>query len=87
MISKSSAILLGVNLTRLKKQKTKVELANLSFINTYKVKLTITIEGVNLKIPVLIADDEVECLLGRKGVFDYFDVMFKEKEKVIIFSK
>ena len=86
LISKSNAVLLGIDLAKLKKEKTKVELANLSFIEAYRVRLEITLGDLNFKIPVLVADEEVECLLGRKGVFDKFDVLFKERERILVFE-
>ncbi len=87
LISKSNAVLLGIDVDNLKKNKTKVEIANLKFINVYKVFLTITIGSINLKIPIMIADGEVECLLGRKGIFDVFDVLFQEQRQKLVFIK
>ena len=84
LISKSHAVLLGIDLKKLKTDK--VELANLSFIKVYKSRLSITINNTALIIPVLIADEEVECLLGRKGVFEHFEVLFQENKSLVTFK-
>ena len=88
-ISKSYALLLGIDASKpsLKKKIIKVEVANLTFIKAYKIKLQITIKDESLKIQVLVADREVECLLGRKGVFDYFDILFQENKQQMLLIK
>ncbi len=40
-----------------------------------------------MNISVMIAKEEVECLLGRKDIFDKFDITFREKEQQVIFEK
>jgi len=85
LISKSDAAVLGLNYKNINTKEIKVEIANLAFIHTKKSHLTITIEDNSFKIPVLIAKEEVECLLGRKGIFDKFDILFREKEGQVIF--
>lgn len=64
-----------------------VEVANLAFIHTKKTTLTLTIEKENFPVPVLVARENVESLLGRKGLFNKFDVLFKENEEKVVFIK
>jgi len=87
LISESDAMLLGIESKDLLGEKINVEVANLQFLEVHKVDLLITIEGVEIDIPVLISKTECECLLGRKGVFDKFDILFKEKNQECVFSK
>lgn len=87
LISKSDALILGVDLNHLKTSLIRVELANLEFLEAYKIKLKMTLFDQELIVPVLIADTEVECLLGRKGVFDQFDIVFKERQQKLFFLK
>lgn len=87
LISKSNAYLLGLNYSEINKREVKVEVANLAFISTKKVSLKLTIEGEEINVPALIANQEVENLLGRKGVFDKYDITFKEREQRVIFKK
>lgn len=75
MISNTDAGILGLEYNKLQCEEIKVELANMSHIYTKETALTVTIEGNDLIIPVLIAKEEVECLLGRKGVFENFDLV------------
>jgi predicted aspartyl protease len=87
LIANSHAYLLGLEYNKLKSKEIKVEVANLAFIHAKKAKLTLTIEDMVFTITVLVAKEEVECLLGRRGVFDNFDVIFMESERQVIFKK
>lgn len=86
LISRSDALIIGIDYSELNSQEIEVEVANLTFIHAKKTTLIITIENQDLTIPVLIAKEDVECLLGRKGIFDKFDVTFKEREQIVIFK-
>ena len=87
MISKSYSSLLDVDYDTIKSAEIKVEVANLAFIHAKKITLILTIEGNDFSVPVLIANEEVECLLGRKGVFESFDITFQENQQQVIFKK
>ena len=87
LIPKSKAILLGISYKKLKNTESIVEASNHSYIKTKTTHLYITIEKITVKIPVLICDEEVECLLGRKGVFENFNITFQEKNQRVIFRK
>ena len=86
IISQKDAILLGLDYRKMRSPEIKVEVANLTSIHAKKTTLWITIETVELRIPVLVTKEEVECLLGRKGVFDYFDVTFQEGKEQVLFT-
>ncbi|MEK7524679.1 MAG: retropepsin-like aspartic protease [Patescibacteria group bacterium] len=87
LISQYDAQLLGLKYKAIKQKEIKVEVANLTFIYTKKVSLLLTIEGHEFTIPVLIARDGVESLLGRKGLFEHFEVVFQEYNQQVIFKK
>lgn len=87
MISNTTAMVLGLEYEKLKTEEVKVELANMSYMHTKEAALTVTIEGNDLKIPVLIAREEADSLLGRKGVFEKFDITIQESQQQVIFKK
>ena len=87
LIPKSAATLIGIDYNHIPKQKTKVETANLQSINAKRTELHLDIRGEQLKIPVLVCEEEVECLLGRKGVFENFDITFQERAQQVIFRQ
>lgn len=87
LISQYDAHLLGINYKNIKQKEIKVEVANLAFIHTKKVSLLLTLEGYDFHIPVLVAREEVESLLGRKGIFEHFDVLFREYNQQVLFKK
>lgn len=87
LISRSDGLILDIDYNELQTKEIKVEVANLNFIHTKEVKLFITIEDKDFAIPVLIAKEEVECLLGRKGIFEHFDITFQESQQQVIFNK
>lgn len=84
LISKSDAYVLGIDYKNIKKNEIKVEVANMTFIHGKKINLILIIENIELKIPVFVAKEEIENLLGRKGVFEYFDVLIQERKKQVI---
>lgn len=87
MISKADALTLGIDLNIMHGEEINVELADLHIMKTQKIQLLMTINGTELEVPVLIADGSVECLLGRKGIFEHFEVVFREKEQEVILKK
>lgn len=87
LIPKSAATILGIDYNKIPNQKTKIETANLQSIQAKKIKLFFIINDIKFKIPVLISEEEGECLLGRKGIFENFNITFKEKDQEVIFDK
>jgi len=87
VIPNSYAALLGLEYNKIESEEIKVEVANLAFMHTKKTNLTLTLEGHNFEIPVLIAKEEAECLLGRKGIFEHFDITFQERNEEVIFQQ
>ena len=87
LVSRSSAFSIGLDYSKISSPEIKIEVASLATIMTKKVELIMTIEGRNLLIPILIANQEVENLLGRKGIFDYYDVTFQQREGRVIFTE
>ena len=87
LISQTDASLLGIDYRDLKTKEIKVEVANLSFIHAKRTTVKCTIGNNDFSIPILIAKEEVERLLGRKGVFSNFEITFKEREQYVLFKK
>lgn len=85
LISRYSAQLLGIHYKDIQAEETQVEVANLALIHTKKVQLILTIESHDINIPVLIANENVSPILGRKGIFENFDVLFQERDKQVVF--
>lgn len=87
LIPKSAATLLGIDYNKIPKEKTNIETANLQSFSAKRTELYLKLNHVRLKIPVLIYEEEIECLLGRKGVFERFDITFRENQQKVIFKK
>ena len=87
MIPRSYASILGIQYKKLLGKEVKVEVANLTYIYAKRTTLFLTLADNNLVIPALIANNEAECLLGRKGLFENFDIIFQENKKLVIFKK
>ena len=87
LISQSDALVLGIHYEDIRGQESTAELADLNIIHTKKINLELKIDDITLNIPVLVAKEKVECLLGRKGVFDKFDILFQESKQQVILKK
>lgn len=87
LIPKSKAILLGLNYKDLKTTEGTVEASNHTYIKTKTTHLHLTIDRITIKIPVLVCEEEIDCLLGRKGVFENFEITFREKQQEVVFRK
>ena len=87
LISQYDAALIGVNYKKIRSKEQKIEMPNLTCIKAKKVSLELELRKCIVKIPVLVAEEEVECLLGRKGVFDYFDVFFEQRKGRVVFKR
>jgi len=89
LISKSDAAVLGLDYEKIRSNETTHTSANLSPIHGKMAKMLITLivskdKEIEFEIPVFVTREEVECLIGRKGVFDRFEITFKEKEQKVI---
>lgn len=87
LISQYDAALLGIDYKKLKQKEIQVEVANLAFIHTKKMSLILTLEEDDISIPVLISKENVASLMGRKGIFEHFDVLFQERNAQVVFAK
>lgn len=87
VIPNSYAALLGLEYNKIKSEEIKIEIANLTFMHAKKTSLILTLEKRDFEIPVLIAKEEAECLLGRKGIFEHFDITFQERNEEVIFQQ
>ena len=92
LISKSDAAVLGLDYEKIRSKETEHTAANLSPIHGKMAKILITLIGnkdeeIEFDIPVFVTREEVECLLGRKGIFEKFEILFREKEQEVIFNK
>lgn len=87
MIWQGDALLLGIDYKTLKGPEITAEVANFDLIHSKKVNLEININDHFLNIPVLITKEKINPLLGRKGVFEKFDVLFQESQQQVTFIK
>lgn len=87
LISKSDAQLLGIDYLGIDSQEITVEVANLSVIHAKRTSVKMILDSEEFVVPVLVAREDVERLLGRKGIFDSFDVLFQEKVGRVVFKR
>ena len=85
LLPESDGILLGIEYAKLPSTITKVEIANLKFIETKKATVSITLGENTFSIPILIAKNGAERLLGRMGIFSKYDITFREERELVIF--
>jgi predicted aspartyl protease len=86
LISRADAMYLGIEYSRIRQKEINAEVANCTPMRTKLVRLSMEIGGRNFLVPVLVASGQVGCLLGRIGVFEHFDVLFREREQEVIFK-
>ena len=92
LISKSDAAVLGLDYEKIRSKETTHTAANLSLMHGKMAKMLITFivskdKEIKFEIPVFVTKEEIERLVGKKGVFDEFEITFKEKEQKVIFKK
>lgn len=84
LLTREDAELLGINLK--KGKETIVGGISSGLLKAFRHEITIEIDQIKLKIPVLFADsNESPRVLGREGIFEHFYVIFEEKAKRTIF--
>jgi predicted aspartyl protease len=86
VISSSDAYLLGLDTSQIKNKPLQVEVANLTHIKAFETQMHIYIDSKPITIPLLVAEGEVECLLGRKGIFDFYDVLISNRQQKVTFA-
>lgn len=84
IIPQSDAAILGIDYEKLRSKEIIVEAANLSKIHGKETKMNIAIREYSFVIPVLITKEEVDRLIGRKGVFTHFDITFRENAGIVV---
>lgn len=85
LISQYDARLLGVEYKKIKQKEMQVEVANLAFIHAKKTTFVLNVAGMDIDIPVLVSKENVESLLGRRGLFNNFYILFRENEGEVVF--
>lgn len=86
LVSQYDASLFGLRYDDIHSEEIKIEAANQTVLHAKKAKVTIMFGPHSLHVPILISREQVEIpLLGRKGIFDQFEIIFKEREGVVIF--
>ncbi len=83
MLWQGEALTLGIKYDEIKKPEIRAEVADFDAIIAKETTIELIIEEMHIKIPVLIAKEKVERLLGRKGFFDHFDILFQESKQQI----
>lgn len=87
ILSKATAGFLDIDYKTIRSSEIHLEAADMRTIKGKKVHLVIKIGGKNILTPVFIANQVVENLLGRRGIFDHYEITFKEKSKQVVFKE
>lgn len=87
VLSKTSAAFLDIDYKDIRSAEVYLEAADMRTIKGKKIHLVIKIGSKNILAPVFIANQVVENLLGRHGIFDHYEITFKEKDMQIIFKE
>lgn len=88
LMSQYDASLFGIQYGDINSEEIKIEAANQTVLHAKKAKVTIMFGNYLLLVPILISREQVEIpLLGRKGIFDQFEITFKEREGVVVFAR
>lgn len=87
IIPRSDALIIGLEYPKISGKEIKIQTANLSYMHAKEVKLYMTFRDYIFTIPVLIAKEEVDRLLGRKGFFNKFEITFNEHASVVKLKK
>lgn len=87
LIANSHAISLCLNYDEISNPEITLKVANHQQMKGKQIRLVFTLENINFDIPVVVTKQEVECLLGRTGVFEPFNVIFQESKRQVIFQK
>lgn len=85
MIWQGDALILGLEYKKIKGPETRAEVANLHVIHSKEVRLEIEINDSFIEVPVLISKEPMTPLLGRKGIFDRFEILFQEAKEQVTF--
>lgn len=85
MIWQGDALTLGIEYNKIKGEEYKAEVANFDLLHTKEVDLEININDQFIKVPALITKEPLDPLLGRKGIFDHFDILFQEAQEQVTF--
>ena len=81
--------LLGIDLKDVKKYNTKYGCAcgkGSTRGYFYPIRIEIPGHDKQIKINVIWAEADIQPLLGRNGILDHFDIIFKKGEKKVIFD-
>ena len=87
LISRSDAMIFGLDYDKLTTKEEELDAANETKFLAKKARLLITINGEEFRAPAFISKNQVQPLLGRKGVFDRYEIIFRESEQKVIFKK
>ncbi len=87
MISEGDALMLGLSYSSIQSNELKVELANTNHILAKKITLDLLMDGLLLQVPILVTKENLNCILGRQGVFEAFEITFKERVGKVVFNQ
>jgi len=82
-ISKSHAAQIGINYEHLDTKEENIEMVNFQSVHGKKSMATLSFRGFEKEIPILICKEAASPLLGRKGSFEMFDILFEERKMQI----
>lgn len=87
ILSKTTAGFLDIDYKNIRSPEIHLEAADMRIIKGKKVHLVIKIGSKNILTPVFITNQVVENLLGRRGIFDHYEITFKEKNRQVVFKE
>ncbi len=85
LLSSGDALTFGLDYNMFAVEERKVEIADNSDTLAKRTTFDLILEGMIFRIPVLFAKGHVDCLLGRNGVFDRFDIIFQQRKRQVFF--
>lgn len=83
----STNILIDLDYKDIPGPEVNLEMANSSFFKAKQMNFVIKICGGNVLAPVYVVNQVIENLLGRRGIFEHFDITFQETKQQVIFKE
>jgi len=87
IISQYDAARLGIEYDKIESGEKEIEMADLSTMRTKETKALLIINDTEMIIPILVSKNILDPILGRKGVFDAFDILFQQRKNKVTFTK
>lgn len=87
IISQYDASRLGIEYDRIENEEKETEMADHSTMKTKETNVLIIINNIEIHIPIHISKKHLEPIMGRRGVFDAFDILFQQRKNIVTFTR